>query len=52
MEANTFSSLTAGSSFVNIADVGGVYSGRWVQVISRWVTTVYRKPAPLPGTGY
>jgi len=34
------------------ADVGGVYSGRWVQVISRWVTAVYRKPALLPGTGY
>ena len=44
--------LTAGSSFVNIADVGGVYNGVWVQAISRWVTTVYGKPTPLPKTGY
>ncbi len=44
--------LTAGSSFVNIADVGGTYNGVWVQAISRWVTTVYGKPTPLPKTGY
>ena len=44
--------LTAGSSFVNIADVGGVYNGVWVQAISRWVTAVYGKPTPLPKTGY
>lgn len=44
--------LTAGSSFVNIADVGGTYNGIWVQAISRWVTTVYGKPTPLPKTGY
>ncbi len=44
--------LSAGSSFVNIADVGGVYNGVWVQAISRWVTTVYGKPTPLPKTGY
>ena len=44
--------LTAGSSFVNIADVGGVYNGVWVQAISRWVATVYGKPTPLPKTGY
>ena len=46
------SGLTAGSSFVNIADVGGVYNDQWVQAISRWVTTVYGKTEPLPRTGY
>ncbi|MFR8292580.1 MAG: hypothetical protein ACLVBB_11895 [Dysosmobacter welbionis] len=35
--------LTAGSSFVNVADVGGV-CGTWVQAVTRWVTTVYGKP--------
>ena len=40
------------NSFSNSADVGGVYDGKWVQGISRWVTTVYRKPAKLPKTGY
>jgi uncharacterized surface anchored protein len=44
--------LVAGSSFVNIADVGGTHNGVWVQAVSRWVTTVYGKPAPLPRTGY
>ena len=34
------------------ADVGGVYNDQWVQAISRWVTTVYGKPTPLPKTGY
>ncbi len=43
--------LPAGS-FVNAADVGGVYNGTWVQAVSRWVTTVYGKPMPLPRTGY
>ena len=44
----------ASTSFVNVADVGGVYNGQWVQAISRWVTTVYGKPAipTLPRTGY
>ena len=45
------SSLPAGS-FVNVADVGGVYGGQWVQAVSRWVTTVYGKPVKLPRTGY
>ena len=44
--------LAAGGSFVNVADVGGVYNGQWVQAVSRWVTTVYGKPEPLPRTGY
>ena len=44
----------ASTSFVNVADVGGVYNGQWVQAVSRWVTTVYGKPAipNLPRTGY
>ena len=42
----------ATTSFVNAADVGGVYNGQWVQAISRWVTKVYGKPATLPRTGY
>lgn len=46
------SGLAAGSSFVNVADVGGVYNGLWVQAVTRWVTTVYGKPAKLPRTGY
>lgn len=45
------SSLPAGS-FVNVADVGGVYGGQWVQAVSRWVTTVYGKSVKLPRTGY
>ena len=45
-------SLDNASSFVNIADVGGIYNGQWVQAISRWVTTVYGKPTLLPRTGY
>ncbi len=45
--------LSAGS-FVNEADVGGTYNGTWVQAVSRWVTSVYGKPAvpKLPRTGY
>ena len=44
----------ASTSFVNVADVGGVYNGQWVQAVSRWVTTVYSKPVipTLPRTGY
>jgi len=46
------SNLQGGSSFVNVADVGGVYNGHWIQAISRWVTAVYGKPTTLPRTGY
>ena len=46
------SGLTARSSFVNTADVGGTYNGVWVQAVTRWVTKVYGKPTPLPKTGY
>ena len=44
----------AGSSFVNVADVGGVYNGQWVQAVSRWVINIYGKPVvpKLPRTGY
>ena len=44
----------ASTSFVNVADVGGVYSGIWVQAVSRWVTNVYGKSIvpSLPKTGY
>ena len=44
-------SLPSGS-VTNVADAGGVYNGQWVQAVSRWVTTVYGKPEPLPRTGY
>ena len=40
------------NSFVNKADIGGVYNGQWVQGVSRWVTEVYTKPVKLPRTGY
>ena len=52
LQCKAVSGLPAGSSFVNVADVGGVYNGQWVQAITRWVTTVYGKPTPLPRTGY
>ena len=47
-------SKIAATSFVNVADVGGVYNGTWVQAISRWVTKVYGTPTQpkLPRTGY
>ena len=41
-----------GQTFVNIADVGGVYDNQWIQAVSRWVTSVYGKAAKLPRTGY
>ena len=44
--------LAPGSSFVNIADVGGTYNGVWLQAVTRWVTNVYGKPQKLPTTGY
>ena len=52
LKCTAVSGLTAGISFVNIADVGGVYNDQWVQAISRWVTTVYGKTETLPRTGY
>ncbi len=45
--------LTNGISIVNVADVGGLHDGQWIQGVSRWITTVYSKTAVgLPKTGY
>ena len=45
--------LSNGSSFVNVADVGGLYNGQWIMGVSRWVTSVYAKTSvKLPKTGY
>ena len=44
--------LANGASFVNVADIGGLHNGQWIMGVSRWVTTVYAKPEPLPRTGY
>ena len=55
LHCTVVSGLSAGSSFANVADVGGTYNGVWVQAVSRWVTTVYGKKVPvpkLPRTGY
>ena len=52
LKCTAISGLTAGSSFVNVADVGGVYNGQWIMATSRWVTKVYKPAEPLPRTGY
>ena len=53
IHGNVLNGLGNGTSIVNIADVGGVYDGQWIQAISRWVTKVYAKTIPsLPKTGY
>ena len=45
--------LSGGSSLVNVADVGGLYNGQWVQAVSRTLTGVYAKTTvTLPKTGY
>ena len=45
--------LSNGTNLVNSADVGGLYSGQWVQAVSCWLTTVYAKMTmTLPKTGY
>ena len=45
--------LSNGTNLVNSADVGSLYSGQWVQAVSRWLTTVYAKMTmTLPKTGY
>ncbi len=47
------SGLANNSSIVNVADVGGLYNGQWIQAVSRWLTTVYTKTTvKLPKTGY
>ncbi len=45
--------LSNGTSIVNVADVGGLYNGQWIQGVSRWLTSVYAKTTvTLPKTGY
>ncbi|MDY4036668.1 MAG: SpaA isopeptide-forming pilin-related protein [Candidatus Pseudoscilispira sp.] len=45
--------LSGGSSLVNVADVGGLYNGQWIQAVSRTLTGVYAKTmVTLPKTGY
>ena len=47
------SGLANNASIVNVADVGGLYNGQWIQAVSRWLTTVYTKTTvKLPKTGY
>ena len=47
------SGLANNSSIVNVADVGGLYNGQWIQAVSHWLTTVYTKTTvKLPKTGY
>ena len=51
--ARSVRSLANGASFVNMADVGGIYNGQWITTISRWVTRVYSyTQIEMPGTGY
>lgn len=51
--ARTTLGLPNGASFVNQADVGGVYNGQWITSVSRWVTKVYNYTHfEMPKTGY
>lgn len=51
--ATARSGLANNSGIVNVADVGGLYNGQWIQAVSRWLTTVYNKTTvKLPKTGY
>ena len=51
--ARSVKGLANGSSFVNTADVGGVYNGQWITTISRFVTKVYSYTyIEMPKTGY
>ncbi len=51
--ATAHSGLANNSGIVNVADVGGLYNGQWIQAVSRWLTTVYTKTTvKLPKTGY
>ena len=53
LHGNVVGGLANGSGIVNVADVGGVYNGQWIQAVSRWVTKVYAKTITiLPKTGY
>ena len=51
--ATARSGLANNSGIVNVADVGGLYNGQWIQAVSRWLTPVYTKTTvKLPKTGY
>ena len=51
--ATARSGLANNASVVNVADVGGLYNGQWIQAVSRWLTTIYTKTTvKLPKTGY
>ena len=51
--ATARSGLANNASILNVADVGGLYNGQWIQAVSRWLTTVYTKTTvKLPKTGY
>jgi len=51
--ARSVKGLANGASFVNMADVGGIYNGQWITTISRWVTRVYSyTQIEMPKTGY
>ena len=51
----TLQNLANGSSFTNVADVGGLYNGQWIMAVTRWVTKVYAYETiipQLPQTGF
>ena len=51
--ARAIKGLTNGATFVNQADVGGVYNGQWITSVSRWSTRVYSfTHIEMPRTGY
>ncbi len=51
--ARAVAGLPNDASFVNQADVGGVYDGQWITSVSRWVTKVYNYThIEMPRTGY
>ena len=51
--ARTIGGLPNGASFVNHADIGGVYNGQWITSVSRWVTRIYSYThIDMPQTGY
>jgi uncharacterized repeat protein (TIGR01451 family) len=50
--AKVLQSLPNGHEFANKSDVAGKYGREWIAGHSVWRSTVYRKPKPLPRTGY
>ena len=51
--ARAIKGLTNGATFVNQADVGGIYNGQWITSVSRWSTRVYSfTHIEMPRTGY